>query len=257
MTRVTFGVSASSFAANMSMKQNALDHKLDYPKAADVVETSFYVDDCLTGAKSVDEAIDLHQQLVALFAKGGFILRKWNSSDLEVMDHIEPELRDVQPTHPIPVPDNYTKTLGIEWNANLDHFRLAVASLNTATHMTKRALVSDIAETFDILSWFAPTIIKAKIMLQRVWETGIGWDDLLPKSIHQDWMIWRSELPLLTKKHIPHCYYPKNVEVANTELHGFSDVSEDAYAAAVYIRVQDKSGTVHTSLVIAKQRSLP
>ena len=69
MTRVKFGVSASSFAANMSVKQNALDHKLDYLKAADVVETSFYVDDCQTGAESVDEAIDLHQQLVALFAK--------------------------------------------------------------------------------------------------------------------------------------------------------------------------------------------
>ena len=257
MTRVTFGVSASSFAANMSVKQNALDHKLDYPKAADIVETSFYVDDCLTGVDSVDEAIDLHQQLVALFAKGGFILRKWNSSDPKVMDHIEPELRDVQPTHPIPVPDNYTKTLGIEWNANLDHFRLAVASLNAATDMTKRALVSDIAKTFDVLGWFVPTTIKAKILLQRVWETGIGWDDLLPESIHQDWMTWRSELPLLTKKHIPRCYYPKNVEVVSTELHGFSDASEDAYAAAVYIRVQDKSGTVHTSLVIAKTKVAP
>ena len=50
MTRVTFGVSASSFAANMSVKRNALDHALEFPKAADVVKTSFYVDDCLTGA---------------------------------------------------------------------------------------------------------------------------------------------------------------------------------------------------------------
>ena len=90
-----------------------------------------------------------------------------------------------------------------------------------------------------------------------MWETGIGWDDLLPESIHQDWITWRSELPLLTKKHIPRCYYPKNVEVANIELHGFSDASEDTYAAAVYIRVQDKSGTVHTSLVIAKTKVAP
>ena len=34
MTRVTFGVSASSFAANMSLKQNALDFAVDYPQAA-------------------------------------------------------------------------------------------------------------------------------------------------------------------------------------------------------------------------------
>ena len=43
MTRVTFGVSASSFAANMSLKQNALDFAVDYPQAAKVVEDSFFL----------------------------------------------------------------------------------------------------------------------------------------------------------------------------------------------------------------------
>ncbi len=57
MTRITFGVSASSFAANMSVKQNAIDYATEYPQAAKIVETSFYVDDCLTGADSAKEAI--------------------------------------------------------------------------------------------------------------------------------------------------------------------------------------------------------
>ena len=77
MTRVTFGVSASSFAANMSVKRNAMDHALEFPKAATAVETAFYVDDCLMGANSVDEAIDTHQQLLKHFDKGSFMLRKW------------------------------------------------------------------------------------------------------------------------------------------------------------------------------------
>ena len=159
MTRVTFGVSASSFAANMSVKRNAMDHALEFPKAAAAVETAFYVDDCLTGANSVDEAIDTHQQLLKLFDKGGFMLHKWNCSDRNVMCHIEPEHRDAQSTHHIPSPDEYTKTLGIEWSANQDHFRLTVASLTESANMTKRALVSDIAKTFDILGWFAPSTI--------------------------------------------------------------------------------------------------
>ena len=50
MTRVTFGVAASSFAANMAVKQNALDFSHEYPMAAKTVETSFYGNDCLTGA---------------------------------------------------------------------------------------------------------------------------------------------------------------------------------------------------------------
>ena len=32
-------------------------------------------------------------------------------------------------------------------------------------HITKRALVSDIAKTYDILGWFSPAIIKVKILL--------------------------------------------------------------------------------------------
>ena len=40
MTHVTFGVSASSFAANMTVKQNALDFALEYPQAADAMEKS-------------------------------------------------------------------------------------------------------------------------------------------------------------------------------------------------------------------------
>ena len=73
---MTFVVSASSFAAKISVRRSALDHALEFLKAADAVERTFYVDDCLTGADSVNETIHLHQQLLYLFAKGGFLLHK-------------------------------------------------------------------------------------------------------------------------------------------------------------------------------------
>ena len=149
MTCVTFGMSSSSLAANMSVKRNALDDALEFPQAADAVASACNVDDCLTGADSIDKAIGLHHQLLNLLAnllaKGGFLLRKWSSSDPAVLCHISPELRDTQSTHHIPSPNGYTKTLGIEWNANLDHFRLTVASLQDTDNVTKRALISDIA----------------------------------------------------------------------------------------------------------------
>ena len=160
----------------MSVKRNAMDHALEFPEAAKAVETAFYVD-CLTGSDSIEEAIDLHHQLLDLFVKGGFLLRKWNSSDPNVLCHIQPELRDIQSTHDIPNPDEYTKALGIQWNAYIDHFRLTVSPLQHTDGMTKRAFVSDIAKTYDVLGWFSPSIIKAKILLQRVWESKIGWDD--------------------------------------------------------------------------------
>ena len=54
MTRVTFGVFASSFAANMAVERNAFDHALEFPKATDVIENAFHVDDYLTGADSTE-----------------------------------------------------------------------------------------------------------------------------------------------------------------------------------------------------------
>ena len=65
MTRVTFGISASSFVANMSLKQNALDFALEYPRAVSAVKKSFYINDGLTGDDS-KEAIQLQKQLQQL-----------------------------------------------------------------------------------------------------------------------------------------------------------------------------------------------
>ncbi len=78
MTRITFGVSASSFATNMSVKQNSLDFETEYPQATQAVKNSFYVyvDDGLTGADSVDQAIQLQGESQESFMKGGFLLRK-------------------------------------------------------------------------------------------------------------------------------------------------------------------------------------
>ena len=94
MTRLTFGISASSFAANMAIKQNAINLAHEYPQASEMVEEFFYVDDCLTGADNNEDAIKLHHQLQALLSRGGFHLRKWNSSELAVLKRIDPGVRD-------------------------------------------------------------------------------------------------------------------------------------------------------------------
>ena len=58
----TFGVFASLFVTNMSVKQNAIDFAMDYPLAVDAVNRAFYVDDRLTGDDSTEKAIKLQKQ---------------------------------------------------------------------------------------------------------------------------------------------------------------------------------------------------
>ena len=79
---------------------------------------------------------------------------------------IPPELCDEQTLLTISDQDDvYAKTLGIAWHSVLDHFRLSVENQPPPESLTKRRLVSDIAKTYDVLGWFAPSIVKVKILL--------------------------------------------------------------------------------------------
>lgn len=73
---MTFGVSASSFAANMAMRQNAIDLAHDYPLAAKVVEEMFYVHDYLTGADSLEDVIKIAEGAPAIICPWGFFVKK-------------------------------------------------------------------------------------------------------------------------------------------------------------------------------------
>ena len=174
----------------MSVKQNSVELASQYPLAAKAVKEDFYVDDGLTGADSVEEAIALQHQLQEMFQKGGFLLRKWSSSCPQVIENLPPELKGMT-SLTISDVDVYTKTLGIEWSAVADCFRLTMAELPPPVNVTERFLVSDVAKTFDILGWFSPLIILVKILLQRLWEMKIDWDDIVPQSIREIWLRWR------------------------------------------------------------------
>ena len=76
MTRLTFGVSASLFATNVALRQNVLNYSESHPQAARVALKSFYMDDSLTGADSICEAIQLQRELQDLLWLGAFTLRK-------------------------------------------------------------------------------------------------------------------------------------------------------------------------------------
>ena len=68
---------------------------------------------------------------------------------------------------------------------------------------------------------------------------------------------WRSELALLLDQQIPCCYFPKEANTTSTQLHGFSDASELAFAGTVYLQVEDSNNDVHISLVMDQTRVVP
>ena len=257
MTRLTFGVAASSFAANMAVRQNAEDHALDYPLARSAVQQSFYVDDGLVGADSLEEARELQCQLQELFAQGGFLLRKWKSSDPDAIRHLSPSLLDEEHCQNVSNSDGFAKALGIEWNATMDCFRTAFTDFPEPSVLTKRILISSISKIFDVMGWHAPVVVKVKNLFQQLWEAKIGWDEPVPTAVEMTWKRWKEQLPSLVANLIPRCYFPRNARIVVTQLHGFCDASEVAYAGVAYLRLEDTESIVHTSLVIAKTKVAP
>ena len=258
MTRVTFGIASAAFLATNSVLRLAEENESELPLASKAVKESFYVDDGLPSVETKQEAILLHHQLQDLFNRGGFKLHKWDSNSPEVLNSIPQEMRSTKTTSNLGNPDNFVKTLGMEYSSNQDHFRFSSTDLSIEeSHVTKREVLSDSARIFDPLGLISCVTIVVKIIFQRLWERGTAWDEALPPDIQKEWLNWRTQLPEISNIRIPRCYTPVNSTIVNRQLIGFSDASEKAYCGVVYLRSLDMAGGVYTSLVMAKTRVAP
>ena len=257
MKRVTTGVAASPYLAVKILQQAAKDFAGDFPQASWHVENSFYVDDLLGGADSEEEALDLYRNLRQVLGKGGFNLRKWRSSSAEVLASIPDKLLEALPTQDLVDRHSakYPKTLGVAWDSRSDTMATHI-ELPTGYSSTKRGVVSDIARTFDVLGWLAPAILPMKLLYRELWKQKIGWDEEVPGDIKSSHKKWREELPLLAEIQLPRSYYSERHHLT-IELHGFSDASQEAYSAVVYLRATYKNSPPTCRLVVAKTRVAP
>ena len=69
--RVVFGVNASPFVAQFVTQEHARRNAKQYPRASNSVLSSTYMDDTMDSVPTVEEAIDLYQQLVKLWNGAG------------------------------------------------------------------------------------------------------------------------------------------------------------------------------------------
>jgi hypothetical protein len=256
---VTFGTASAPYLAVKALNQVAIDHREAYPMASERVAKEFYMDDLMTGCQTIEEGIRLCQEMNALLKEGGFILQKWSSNKDELLQVIDQSAKGEHNKQDKTLDfkqDNIVKILGLTWNRSSDEFQYSVKLPPLSAPITKRKIISDVARLFDPLGWIAPCVIKAKIFIQRLWIAGTGWDEEPPTRILEDWYTYRQELAQLTDFSIPRWMFT-NADDVVTELHGFSDASNVAYSAVVYMRVVNANGEVHVVLVSAKTRVSP
>ena len=262
LSTVTYGTASAPFLAARAMIQLFMDEESNFPDASEVARRDFYVDDLMTSVPNEALALELQRDLIKMMQRGGFPLRKWCSNSAAVLTAVPPDYREPKLSLSIDADakeESPIKTLGVQWSASTDIFRFSVKLKEWST-TTRRTVLSDTARLFDPLGWLAPVTVLAKMTFQELWKLDLSWDDDLPDEDQRDstrnrWLRFRSELPCLEQVVIPRCFsLPKAIVY---ELCGFSDASEKAYGAVIYMRSISSNREVKVSLVTAKTRVAP
>lgn len=255
LNTVTYGTTSAPFLAVRCLKQLALDNIDLYPCTSKAIQNSFYVDDFIGGANSLHELLVLQSQLSTILASGGFVLRKWCSNNKSVIDKIQSHSSSDK-SFVLIIDGNDTKTLGILWYPNCDQLSYEIRDpKKAAKEVTKRTILSITAQIFDPLGLISPITVVPKLIIQKLWQLNLTWDEAIPSSLYCQWQNFQKQLRFIEKIKIPRrviCHNPVKIE-----LHGFCDASEQAFGACIYLRSVTTENDIHINLLCAKSRVAP
>lgn len=183
--------------------------------------------------ETADEAVEI-------LADGKFELRQWECSSPYDSKEIFVPME--------------TKVLGLIWEKSMDTLRIQTPKLDEIVKLTKRNIASALHKFFDPLGIVSPALISPKIMLQQAWKQKASWDSELPVVWKEQFNKWCSEATVLNEIKIPRlCMIPNS---SSQQLHTFTDASQDAYSAVVFLRTEHE-GEVKIQLIQSKSRVSP
>ncbi|KRY82094.1 hypothetical protein T4D_6964 [Trichinella pseudospiralis] len=113
-------------------------------------------------------------------------------------------------------------------------------------------------QIYDPLGYLTPFIVRAKTLIQELWQRGLHWKDPLPDDLKTTWTRWITEWKKIRNVRTPRCLIEiPTKNIIRLELHGFNDASERAYGGAVYIKMIDAEGKGAIKLIVVKSKIAP
>ena len=143
--------------------------------------------------------------------------------------------------------------LGIHWNTTSDVFCVAVSTLDEGTTPTKRNIASAVAHLYDVLS---PVTLYLKIVLQKLWQLQITWDETIPEELHKPWQDRQRKLPSLAKHPIQKKHSINESPILESQLQSFSDASSVWYGGVAYLRLLNQDSSVAVAQVTSKSKAM-
>ncbi|XP_062704316.1 uncharacterized protein LOC134286681 [Aedes albopictus] len=262
MDVATFGAACSPCIAQYLKNRNAEDYKPQYPEAARAIVENHYVDDFLDSVDTVEEAVELIEDVKHVHAMAGMEIRNFASNSPAVLERIG-EVSEAEQKL-VKLESIVERVLGMVWKPEEDIFTFELdlkeevrnIVLNNTTP-TKRQVLRTIMSLFDPLGLVAHFIVHGKLIMQRIWREGLDWDEAISGEILEDWRRWSGLLLKINEVGVPRCFFSGNRSVCNgAEIHMFVDASENAYACVAYLRSSD-NGIPRCTLIAAKTKVAP
>ena len=237
--------------ATYAMRKTLEDQKVEDEFVVDVVNRSFYVDDCLRSVSSVEEAKKVVVDVKQVLQEGGFNLTKFVTNDEEVLATIKEEDRakEIKELGE----DVVSKALGISWEVKQDVFKIKI-DVKQEEVVTRKIMLKVIASRYDPLGLVSPCVVTGRMLFQEATRLKIGWEEAVPDHIAMRWKKWIEELDELKNVSFPRCMKKEGVRY---EVHNFSDASEKGYGCCSYLKSILADGSIHVSLMMSKARVSP
>ena len=156
-------------------------------------------------------------------------------------------------------PEDAHKIYGQVWNLKNDQITLNFKKekiVPPGKLFSKRECLSQMMSLYDLTGIVQPYHLKAKLLFQKSCELKIGWDELLPSPLQENFQRWIEELPLLEKIRVNRCFLPKNGGKL-CYIASFSDSSNVGLGVNTYIIAEDAHGVRTSELAFCKAKVLP
>ena len=121
--------------------------------------------------------------------------------------------------------------------------------------MSLRKILSTVARFFDPLGLIAPFVITLKILLQKLWRSGISWDQEIPQEYIPKIEKWTRQCGQDNIAKLPR-FIGQIDRHSDIQLHVSTDASQCAMAACIYIRISNQDHK-QSSFMIGETKVAP
>lgn len=246
ITVVSWGMTSAGYNSVRALQQCGHDGAKEYPFGSKIALNDFYFDDMLSGADDEQELILQQREVSDLLLTAGLELSKWSTNSPLLAKKVTSQ------DYAVPLECGI---LGMKWLMSDDTLSLNATKLSKITGpITKRKVVIAIASLYDPSGLVLPVIVSGKILQQNIWREKLGWDDVLPGQLMEEWKQYETNVRALQDIKVPRWLGIKSS--TPVELHIFADASELAMGTCAYLVVRGADECT-VNLVTSRSRVAP